>query len=358
MKNMKCRMTALALAFALIFTAAAGVPASAKETQDPAAKTAFLQEEAETTATLHLSMAYWLEYADRAGIQIDGVHTPDTIDQEEALTDFACASLAPQYIESWILEGADVQIIGYHFTDSESARTILSSAEEICREEGKRTTGTMEEEGCTLVAMAPRRPGRNQNLYTDLLQYAGNFIYIETYGADGAANMDRLLDEVFAGYTAQPEETGSAWYDDMVDDAIDVMLDAWKDTYYEPDYPDKEYLLKILNTRIICIEDSLEGTQQQYFGDVAYIIEFMLLDDYMSQKEVGGGQNAGYYTYSGVNDNVTVFKDGRMECQSRALTRYRALTYDIDFGTLIEDIVDLDDAYNQVFRFKGHEVVE
>ena len=87
-----------------------------------------------------------------------------------------------------------------------------------------------------------------------------------------------------------------------------------------------------------------------------YVIEFLLYTDYMSVGERADGHNAGYYDNIGMYDNVIVYRDGRMECLSHVLSDYRSRTYELDYSTFIEQVIDLHEQYNQVIQFKNHQV--
>lgn len=150
---------------------------------------------------------------------------------------------------------------------------------------------------------------------------------------------------------AETDNTGE--YAEMVEDAINVLAETWNDIYSDEDFfPNPEYLLDIRNTRIICIKETLDEKQAEYFGDVEYVIEFILFDEYIPTGV------SGYYGYSGINDNVVVYKDGSMECTSRFLNGYRSRTFDADFSTFIDRVIDLREQYNQVIRFRDHLVVK
>ena len=82
---------------------------------------------------------------------------------------------------------------------------------------------------------------------------------------------------------AETEVTENAGeYTEMVNDAIDVLAEAWNDIYSdESSYPNPEYLLDIRSTRIVCIKDTLDEKRAEYFGDIKYVIEFLLFDEYI-----------------------------------------------------------------------------
>ena len=150
----------------------------------------------------------------------------------------------------------------------------------------------------------------------------------------------------------------------MVNEAIEVLAERWDENYWESEYPDKEYLLDIRSTRVVCIRDSFDeeqndtiaGVREELFGEVQCIIEFLLYTDYLSVGEIESGQNVGYYVNPMTDDNVIVYKDGSMECVSEYLQRYRSRTFTVDFSTVIDQVIDLHEEYNQVIRFQNHEI--
>ena len=146
-------------------------------------------------------------------------------------------------------------------------------------------------------------------------------------------------------------------YTEMVNEAIKVLADTWNDEYWNEDYPEKEYILDIRSTRIICIREDLTEEQAEILNGAKYIVEFLLYDDYLSFGEIPSGQGMGYYTQSGVNNNVVVLADGSMVCMSKVIDKYRARFFESDFRPIIEQVIDLHEQFNQVIHFKNHEVI-
>ncbi|MBR3403561.1 MAG: hypothetical protein IKG67_15120 [Parasporobacterium sp.] len=146
-------------------------------------------------------------------------------------------------------------------------------------------------------------------------------------------------------------------YTEMVNEAIRVLADRWNDEYWTEDYPEREYILDIRSTRIICIRENLTEEQDEILNGAKYIIDFLLYDDYLNYGDIPSGQGIGYYTQSGVNNNVVVLADGSMVCMSKVLDMYRARFFEIDFRPIIEQVIDLHEQFNQVVHFKNHEVV-
>ena len=101
-------------------------------------------------------------------------------------------------------------------------------------------------------------------------------------------------------------------YTEMVNEAIRVLADRWNDEYWTEDYPEREYILDIRSTRIICIRENLTEEQDEILNGAKYIIDFLLYDDYLNYGDIPSGQGIGYYTQSGVNNNVVVLADGKV----------------------------------------------
>ena len=146
-------------------------------------------------------------------------------------------------------------------------------------------------------------------------------------------------------------------YTEMVNAAIKVLADTWNDEYWNEDYPERDYILDIRSTRIICIKDNLTEEQKEILAGAKYIIEFLLYDDYLNYGEIPSGQGIGYYTQSGVNNNVVVLEDGSMICMSKVIDKYRSRFFEADYRPIIEQVIDLHEQFNQVITFKNHEVI-
>ena len=168
-----------------------------------------------------------------------------------------------------------------------------------------------------------------------------------------------------AVFASEPAEKIDPQLTDMVNEAIEVLAERWDENYWESEYPDKEYLLDIRSTRVVCIRDSFDEEQndiiaevrEELFGEVQCIIEFLLYTDFFSIGEFESGQNVGYYPNLMAYDNVVVYKDGSMECVSEYLQRYRSRTFTVDFSTVIDQVIDLHEEYNQVIHFQNHDII-
>jgi len=157
-------------------------------------------------------------------------------------------------------------------------------------------------------------------------------------------------------FASEPAPENDAQYTEMVNEAIEVLADRWNDEYWTEDYPEREYILDIRSTRIIRIRENLTEEQNEILNGAKYIIDFLLYDDYLNYGDIPSGQGIGYYTQSGVNNNVVVLADGSMVCMSKVLDMYRARFFEIDFRPIIEQVIDLHEQYNQVIRFQNHEI--
>jgi len=294
-----------------------------------------------------LRMEAWKQYAAQFGFDSVGGYYLKESTKKEVLEDFDCGELYDRLIETWGLEGSETQIFGYRFADSESAAAMLEKVETLYENEDRTVIDRIEGD-YTLVKLAPEQ--QSSHWYLDLFQYNGDFIYVEFCDESGAA----ILDELMSGVLSELKDETA--YAELVDQAINVLAQKWNDIYWEEENPDEEYLLDIRGVRIVCIKDDLAEKQAEFFDGVQYIVEFLLYTDYMSVGEIASGHNAGYYDNIGMYDNVVVYRDGRMECLSHVLSDYRSRTYELDYSTFIEQVIDLHEQYNQVIQFKNHQV--
>ena len=130
-----------------------------------------------------------------------------------------------------------------------------------------------------------------------------------------------------------------------VDAAIGLLKTCWRE-----EYASMEKLsgyLEIKNTRIVKIADepkadeSVQEYADKYFGDVDYIVEFMLYSDLMGM--------APYYQDAGMWDCVIAYEDGSMEVAAKnVFYDYRARTYSFDISGIVADVIDLNQQYNEV----------
>ena len=131
-------------------------------------------------------------------------------------------------------------------------------------------------------------------------------------------------------------------YGEKIQDALELVKATWQeqaDKY--PDIMPAPYV-DIKNTRIIRLfekpADALSGKPVEELEGVECIIEFMMLTNYYGDT---------YPCNAGVNDTVAVYTNGKMEIQNmNLLNMVRAKYYMTDYSGVIEEIIDLGDAYN------------
>ena len=141
---------------------------------------------------------------------------------------------------------------------------------------------------------------------------------------------------------------------DVAAKARDALLSYWTEFYRADYYQGHTGYLEIKNTRVFTIadpvssNDSLKANDQralEIFGDVAYVVEFLILTDYFTAEP--------YYGFSGAYDHVLVMKDGAVKVSgNNPFQRYRALTYLSDFSGIVAETKDLNDAFNGVFTLR------
>jgi len=133
--------------------------------------------------------------------------------------------------------------------------------------------------------------------------------------------------------------------DRIVTRAVDALKQQWKEIYSDDMYIGCEGYLEIKNARIIYINDEIEaGIAEEMFGNVDYIVEFIIYSDYFA--------SAPYYMNIGLYDTVVFYDDGYTEVTRSMLNIYRARTYEADLSNIIKSIEDLGDKYNAVFKLR------
>ena len=130
--------------------------------------------------------------------------------------------------------------------------------------------------------------------------------------------------------------------------AVEALKACWREEYSLaenlPGY------LEIKNTRIVTIaetpkaaEESMQQCADELFGDVDYIVEFMLYCDPMGM--------APYYQNAGNRNCVVVREDGSMEVPVNDLFNvYRARTYSMDISGIVADVIDFNQEYNGIYH--------
>lgn len=143
-----------------------------------------------------MSMEAWQQYAQAFGFDTTGGYdTKDSV-RKEVLEDFNGEDLYEQLLVTWGLESGEAQIFGFRFEDSESAKAMLSCAEELSRD--KEQTVREEEETYTLVRFAPPASGEDSPWYLDLLQYGNDFVYIEICDETGDMVLEKIMERALS----------------------------------------------------------------------------------------------------------------------------------------------------------------
>ena len=146
---------------------------------------------------------------------------------------------------------------------------------------------------------------------------------------------------------AAPAFADDDLYGEKVQDALELVRLAWEEQAAKyPEMMPAPYV-DINNTRIVRLTDKptdvLSGKSVEELEGIECIIEFMMLTNYFGDT---------YPCNAGVYDSVVVHSNGKMEIQqSNLLNLVRARYYLTDYSGVIEEIIDLDDAYNgQLFE--------
>ncbi len=150
-------------------------------------------------------------------------------------------------------------------------------------------------------------------------------------------------------------------YDQMVEQALEVLIAGWKAEYDQCAAPGVSYYLDIRGVRVIEMKEGLVPGPDNYysiFQNARYIVEFLFLDDYLSDYEKISGHNVGYLDYSGMNNCVLVDQQNNMTLARRVLDIYRGRTYNGDYSSIVEKVTDCGDRFNQVIEFKYIETPE
>ena len=160
---------------------------------------------------------------------------------------------------------------------------------------------------------------------------------------------------VFDSDTSSREESPAAetllGHDSAVKNAIEALKSFWFDSYQEDGSSENGYL-EIKNTRVIDIKDEfpesdekqsgVSNTAEQIFGNIDYIVEFMLFSDYFG--------SAPYYSNIYINNCVIIFNDGTYSVGRDQLDLYRSRTYSADYSGIIEQVFDYGSVYNAVYE--------
>lgn len=137
--------------------------------------------------------------------------------------------------------------------------------------------------------------------------------------------------------------------DAIVLQAIEALKDYWTQDYQKNGFQSGGYL-EIKNTRIFTIHDEPTGGALEAadkialadFGEVEYVVEFMLLSDYYGTGPV-------YYLNAAAYDHVVFYTDGTTKVTINPFNMFRGKSYSNDFSGIIEDVQDLGGAYNDTY---------
>jgi hypothetical protein len=152
------------------------------------------------------------------------------------------------------------------------------------------------------------------------------------------------------GQRGHEAEKADTLYSERIRPAIDALTLHWREMYADaisaaPERAADGYL-EIKNTRIIFWKENVTAEYlPDYYTNVTYAVEFMLLSNYF-------GSSPHYFNH-GIYDCVVFLKDGSADVPINSIfDRYRAQTFSSDFTSFIDSIVDLGDAYNETFMLK------
>ena len=157
------------------------------------------------------------------------------------------------------------------------------------------------------------------------------------------------VDPVFPDMLPLYEKAVSLDDDAIIRAAVQTLKSAWQKEY-TTGYRETpgEYVVDIRATRLVRIKDELEEREAKYFGDISCIIEFLIYDDYLG----GAGHGAGYHDMSRMFCSVAVHRGGFLEAEKVSpFSMYTSRTYNYDYSSFIEEVVDYADQYNQVLTF-------
>ena len=131
-------------------------------------------------------------------------------------------------------------------------------------------------------------------------------------------------------------------YSGEIQDSLELIKKVWQEQ--SDQYPEimPSPFVDIKNTRIVRLYENpvdvqSEKTVEELAG-IDYIIEFMMLTNYYGDT---------YPCNVGIYDTVAVYTNGKMEVQkTNLMNALRAKYFLSDYSGVIEEIIDLGDAYN------------
>ncbi len=152
-----------------------------------------------------------------------------------------------------------------------------------------------------------------------------------------------MLCMLFPLGSVRAEETGTEMYDEEIREALSVLKDYWERDMEDVYKGEIEPYVDIKNTRVITIKENPvhvgnENAPVEELKEIDSIIEFLMYSNYFGDT---------YPSNAGINDTVVVYRDGSMEVQKKSpLLMIKARYYERDYNGMIEEIIDLEDAYN------------
>lgn len=136
----------------------------------------------------------------------------------------------------------------------------------------------------------------------------------------------------------------------MMQAAIDTLVAHWKNEIYTiPSTDMYDGYLEILAAQITYINEEY-ATQEEFefnadamFENVYCVIDFVILTDYYGSSP--------YYYDAGTDNCIVVYRDGTMEVSRVPIfSRYRAITFNIDFSDIIERVERYDIGDDNIFH--------
>ena len=139
---------------------------------------------------------------------------------------------------------------------------------------------------------------------------------------------------------------GGSAYDEQVEEALELVTEAWEEEYEDHaergiDVGDR---IKIVNTQVVVLEKNAFADMGEPFEGAELIVEFEILSDYY-------GHNCDYYANNSLMDTVVFYENGSSEVlQVDLLRMYGNRTFNYDYSDIIDEVIDLGDAYNDTIE--------
>ena len=133
----------------------------------------------------------------------------------------------------------------------------------------------------------------------------------------------------------------------MIEKSFDTLKTGWAKTLAERAEKNNDenlrgnYTIDIKNTRLIKIKENTI----EHFQNVAYIVEFLPYINYFDPNDI-------YTVYTGINDNVVIFKDGHQELGRRYINMYMESRYYFKTDEYVEEVKDFGSAFNRQITIK------